>query len=132
MSFQQGNWRCHVLVQAMFQDSNKLGIGVTAVWQIVGRFAEAVCAELGDEIKWPSGEDLTQAIRASEAYEGLQNCVGAIDCTHINITGPRARLGTGDPSSTASIITASCCRQWWISTAVLSTSRAGGLAPCTT
>jgi len=61
------------------------------VHQILRRFVKAVNSIANEYIFWPdSNEEAQQVVDGIEAIRGLPNCIGIIDCTHVEIPGCKA------------------------------------------
>jgi hypothetical protein len=72
------------------------GIGESTVSKVFWRVSQAIVAiEAPLRIRWPQeGEERAAAIAQMQAVHGIPNCVGAIDCTHINHDAPAGHLTT--------------------------------------
>ena len=71
-----------------FNLSEKFGIGESTAHEIVAEFTSVIHRNLGHLLQWPTGDHMVEVSRKFEAYRGLPNCIGAIDCSHVNITTP--------------------------------------------
>ena len=71
-----------------FNLSEKFGIGESTAHGIVREFTSVIHSNFGHLLQFPSGDHMVEVSRKFEAYRGLPNCVGAIDCSHVNITAP--------------------------------------------
>ena len=68
--------------------SHIFGIGRSTVHSILREFVEAVNHNLSYMVDWPNLQTLKETAKEFEALQGLPNCVGALDGTHISIQGP--------------------------------------------
>ncbi|KAK2987779.1 hypothetical protein RJ640_030669 [Escallonia rubra] len=72
---------------------DSFGINRTTVGQITWRFVEAMEERALHHLHWPSAEEMRDIKCKFEENQGLPNCCGAIDTTHILMS-----LSTADPS----------------------------------
>lgn len=66
-----------------------LGIGASSVVDYVKAVCDAIIAVHGHLIRFPTGPELKALERQFWKMQGMPNCFGAIDCTHIQIPKPR-------------------------------------------
>ena len=71
-----------------FNLSEKFGSGESTAHEIVAEFTSAIHRSLGHLLQLPVGHQMAEVGRKFEAHRGLPNCVGAIDCSHVNTTAP--------------------------------------------
>jgi hypothetical protein len=70
------------------------GLGESTVSDVIWRVLQALVEiEAPRRIRWPkAGEERNQAIAQMQGVHGIPNCIGAIDCTHINHDAPAGYL----------------------------------------
>ncbi len=68
--------------------SHIFGIGQSTIHSILREFVEVVNHNLSYMVDWPNLQTLKETAKEFEALQGLPNCVGALDGTHISIQGP--------------------------------------------
>ena len=67
--------------------SDRFNLGVGTVQKYTTQMVEVLSAMFTHEIKWPNQNCKSQIIAGFRRMGGINNCVGAIDGTHINIQG---------------------------------------------
>jgi hypothetical protein len=72
------------------------GVEESTVSDVVWRVSQAlVQVQAPLKIRWPqAGEERSDAIAQMQGVHGIPNCIGAIDCTHINHDAPAGYLTT--------------------------------------
>ena len=74
---------------------SQFGVSDITVRRCTVKFCKAVVKKLKPLfLKWPSVDERTVVKRQFQCIWGLPNCVGAIDCTHVNMECPQADLAT--------------------------------------
>ncbi|MCO5612140.1 hypothetical protein L7F22_066402 [Adiantum nelumboides] len=75
--------------------SKQFGCGISIVSAIVDLFVDALLDHMQEFLKWLSTPMEMHAVKAGiEVAQGLPNCCGAIDCTHIQMGAPPHELTT--------------------------------------
>ncbi|MCO5593853.1 hypothetical protein L7F22_047871 [Adiantum nelumboides] len=79
--------------------SEKFGYGKSTVSKIVDNLVDAMLPFMRNVIKWPSTPVEIQSTKAGmQSFQGLPNCMGAIDCTHVKwIIPEKSWPATGFP-----------------------------------
>ena len=71
------------------------GVASLTIRRCTWKFVKAVVSQLKSEfLKWPSPVEMNRVKSEFKAVYGLPNCVGAIDCTHIDMECPDAKLAS--------------------------------------
>lgn len=66
----------------------KFDLAKSSLNHCVRRVVQALCDIASDFIKWPSVDRMNAIMEKFARIAGLQNVIGAIDCTHIEIPAP--------------------------------------------
>jgi nuclease HARBI1 len=65
------------------------GVSSNTVYRATERFVNAVLnSEKGPQLCWPNASEALKIKREFQRIAGFPNCVGAVDCTHVNIECP--------------------------------------------
>ncbi|GBG88703.1 hypothetical protein CBR_g48232 [Chara braunii] len=70
------------------QSSHGLGMGLASALRSNVEVADAIIAEYGHLLRFPTGQQLEDVLHGFER-KGFPGCVGAIDCTHLYIEKPK-------------------------------------------
>ena len=68
--------------------ADKAALGKSTVGQILRQVCTAISVNFGHLIAWPVGRRLSRVIAGFQAKQGLPNCIGTIDGSHIYISSP--------------------------------------------
>lgn len=71
-----------------FELGEKFGVGESTAHNCILEFTGEVLRKFGHKVQYPQGASLTRVMQGFASRKKLPNCVGAIDCSHIRITGP--------------------------------------------
>jgi hypothetical protein len=66
----------------------KVALGKTTVSEILRHVCSAVSIHFGQLVAWPVERKLVRVATAFQSKQGLPNCIGAIDGSHIYIASP--------------------------------------------
>lgn len=69
--------------------SDRFNIGKATAWRSVRKVVHALYKRAASFIKWPSHEEVQANVDMIQRRYGFPGVVGAIDGTHIKITGPK-------------------------------------------
>ncbi|XP_067633226.1 putative nuclease HARBI1 [Eurosta solidaginis] len=71
------------------QLGNLFGVATSSAWSVIQRVSRYLVS-IGDEyIKWPEGIELQKTTEKFYQKQRIPGVIGAIDCTHIGIKGPK-------------------------------------------
>ena len=76
--------------------ADKAALGKSTVHGILRQVCSAISANFGHLIAWPTGRRLARVTSAFQAKQGLPNCMGAIDGTHVYISAPPNSIVAAD------------------------------------
>ena len=68
--------------------ADKAALGKSIVSEILQQVCPAISTHFGHLIAWPVGRRLARTATAFQSKQGLPNCIGAIDGSHIYIASP--------------------------------------------
>ena len=68
--------------------ADKAAIGKSTVHEILRQVCSAISIHFGHLVAWPTGRRLMRVATAFQSKQGLPNCIGAIDGSHIYISAP--------------------------------------------
>ncbi|XP_067633157.1 putative nuclease HARBI1 isoform X1 [Eurosta solidaginis] len=71
------------------QLGNLFGVAQSAAWSVVQRVATFLVSIADEHIKWPQGAYLHENAEQFREKKRIPGVIGAIDCTHIAIKGPK-------------------------------------------
>ena len=76
--------------------ADKAALGKSTVHGILRQVCSAISLHFGHLIAWPVGRRLARVTAAFQAKQGMPNCIGAIDGTHVYITAPPNSIVAAD------------------------------------
>ena len=76
--------------------ADKAALGKSTVSDILRQVCTAISINFGHLIAWPVGRRLTRIVAAFQAKQGLPNCMGAIDSSHVYIASPSNTIVAAD------------------------------------
>ena len=76
--------------------ADKAALGKSTVSEILRQVCTAISINFGHLIAWPVGRRLTRITAAFQAKQGLPNCMGAIDGSHVYIASPSNTIVAAD------------------------------------
>ena len=68
--------------------ADKAALGKSTVHDILRQVCSAISTNLGHLIAWPHGRRLARVTADFQAKQGMPNCIGAIDGSHVYISAP--------------------------------------------
>ena len=75
--------------------ASTFGVSSITILRCTWKFVKAIVHQLkSDFLKWPSVDEMRRVKLEFQSIYGLPNCVGAIDCTHIDMECPDANLAS--------------------------------------
>ena len=75
--------------------ASNFGVSSITILRCTWKFVKAVVFALkSDFLKWPSVDEMKRVKLEFKSIYGLPNCVGAIDCTHIDMECPDANVAS--------------------------------------
>lgn len=76
--------------------ADKAALGKSTVSDILRQVCSAISTHFGHLIAWPVGRRLARTATAFQCKQGLPNCIGAIDGSHIYIASPSSTIVAAD------------------------------------
>ena len=76
--------------------ADKAALGKSTVHGILRQVCSAISLQFGHLIAWPVGRRLARVTTAFQAKQGMPNCIGAIDGTHVYIAAPSNSIVASD------------------------------------
>ena len=76
--------------------ADKAALGKSTVGEILRQVCSALSANFGHLVAWPVGRRLVKVATAFQSKQGLPNCIGAIDGSHIYIAAPSNTVVAAD------------------------------------
>ena len=76
--------------------ADKAALGKSTVSEILRQVCTAINTHFGHLIAWPVGRRLARTATAFQSKQGLPNCIGAIDGSHIYIASPSNSVVAAD------------------------------------
>ena len=76
--------------------ADKAALGKSTVGEILRQVCTAISVNFGHLIAWPVGRRLSRVAAAFQAKQGLPNCMGAIDGSHVYIASPSNTIVAAD------------------------------------
>jgi hypothetical protein len=76
--------------------ANKAALGKSTVGEILRQVCTAISVNFGHLIAWPVGRRLSRIAASFQAKQGLPNCIGAIDGSHVYIASPSNTIVAAD------------------------------------
>ena len=76
--------------------ADRAALGKSTVSDILRQVCSAISTHFGHLIAWPVGRRLARTATAFQSKQGLPNCIGAIDGSHIYIASPSSTIVAAD------------------------------------
>ena len=76
--------------------ADKAALGKSTVGDILRQVCTAISKNFGHLVSWPVGRRLARTTAAFQSKQGLPNCIGAIDGSHIYISSPSNTIVAAD------------------------------------
>ena len=76
--------------------ADKAALGKSTVHEILRQVCSAISIHFAHLIAWPTGRRPMRVAAGFQAKQGLHNCIGAIDGTHIYVTSPPNTIAAAD------------------------------------
>ena len=76
--------------------ADKAALGKSTVGKILRQVCSAISINFGHLIAWPTGRRLPRVAGGFQSKQGLSNCIGAIDGSHIYIASPSNTIVAAD------------------------------------
>lgn len=76
--------------------ADKAALGKSTFHEILRQVCSAISIHFGHQLAWPTGRRLMRIATAFQSKQGLPNCIGAIDGSHIYISAPSNTIVAAD------------------------------------